>query len=89
MKKLILIYFKECPNANHAIELLSRGALKYQTIIQDELASKSPYLNYTSPTLLCQDQIIFGSATGSGSGGCSLTIPTLEEIIDRIKQTFQ
>ena len=87
MKGFKLIYFKDCPNAEPAKELVSNLKLKCEFITQDDLNDEDPLLSYTSPTLICNDQIIFGSKTDSGSRGCSLKLPSLNEL-KKIIQTI-
>jgi len=41
---------------------------------------------YVSPTILLGDQIVFGSATGGLSSGCSVDNPIVEELKARVKQ---
>ena len=80
MGKLKLIYFRECPNAKKAKQLLAKTGLPYEEIIQDALDRNDFFQTYTSPTLLLDAKIIFGASTGTACGGCSLDIPTLSEL---------
>lgn len=74
-----LIYFKGCPNAQPAQDLLTEVGIVYQTICQDQLDESDEFRNYSSPTLLKNDQIIFGThATG---GGCSMPLPSKTELL--------
>ena len=79
MSNYTLIYFSGCPNHLPAVELLEKANLKFETICQDELGKNCPEKNYTSPTLLYNEKIIFGSkAIG---GGCSMPLPDLEGLL--------
>jgi len=80
---LRLVYFEGCPNASKAIHLLESIGEDFERINQVNLPSADPYWSYASPTLLWNDQIVFGSKT-EGSGGCSLSIPTLEVLKEKL-----
>lgn len=76
---LRLVYFEECPNAPKAADLLRSIGEDFERINQDKLPLGDPYRDYASPTLLCHDRIVFGAKI-SGSGSCTLNLPTTEEL---------
>lgn len=77
--KFKLIFFKGCPNYQPAIDLLNEVGLNFETICQDDLEDSSSFKKYSSPTLLLDEKIIFGSlAIG---GGCSLQLPNKEDLL--------
>lgn len=79
MAKYILIYFNGCPNYQPAVDLLNHSGLEFETVCQDDLEGTDPLKNYSSPTLLDGDKIIFGSkATG---GGCSMPLPEKDKLL--------
>lgn len=78
--KLILITLVGCPNAEKARALLKETGLNFTEINQDDLPSSDPLHGYTSPTLLADELVVFGSRTDSGTCGCTLDIPNLEEL---------
>ncbi len=53
--------------------------MNYEVICQDDLSADHEYRQYSSPTILKNGRIVFGQAIGS-DGGCSLEIPTFEEL---------
>ncbi|MGE3760304.1 MAG: MerC family mercury resistance protein [Pseudobdellovibrionaceae bacterium] len=84
MSALKLLYFEGCPNANRARQLLSKVGASFEEVRQDDLTPTDPLKGYASPTLLDGEKIVFGSKTGDGSGGCSLDIPTVDELRARL-----
>lgn len=87
MGALKLLYFDGCPNANRARQLLSKVGASFEEVRQDDLPSTDPLKGYASPTLLDGEKIVFGSKTGEGSGGCSLDIPSVDELRIRLGET--
>lgn len=85
MKTLKLVYFEGCPNAKLAEQRLRGANIKFEKICQDSLPDDSPYKNYSSPTLLADHKIIFGSSTGT-DGGCSIDLPDAAEIEERLRK---
>lgn len=85
MVDLKLIYFEGCPNVAQVRKRLQTAGYRFEEIDQDTLPEGHPCRNYSSPTILKGDRIIFGTLTGSGKPGCSLeAIPTAEEIAKKI-----
>ena len=74
-----LVYFTGCPNHPPAEEMLKALEVNFQLICQNEVDESSPFRNYSSPTLLRGDEIIFGSP--AEGGGCSIKLPTKEELL--------
>lgn len=87
MGALKLLYFEGCPNANRARQLLSKVGASFEEVRQDDLPPTDPLKGYASPTLLDGEKIVFGSKTGEGSGGCSLDIPSVDELRIRLGET--
>lgn len=79
MTDLKFIYFEGCPNAAKVRKNLADAGYDFEDVNQNELAASHSLKNFSSPTILKGSKIIFGSATGS-EGGCSLEIPTIQEI---------
>jgi|TARA_B100000749_G_scaffold280077_2_gene274695 hypothetical protein len=74
-----LVYFRGCPNYLPAEELLRSAGVKFESVCQDDLSNSDPLKNYSSPTLLINNKIVFGSeAVG---GGCSMPLPSKEELL--------
>lgn len=80
-----LIYFRGCPNAQITQTRLEQAGIEFEKICQDELPDNSPYRRYSSPTLLLDDEIVFGTGTGN-DGGCSLDLPAVTELKARLKK---
>jgi len=76
MRQVKLIYFEGCPNAEKTKKALHRAGVDFETMCQDELPESHPYKSYSSPTILKENEVVFGSRTGTGSGGCSLDMPS-------------
>ena len=77
--KFQLIFFNGCPNHLPAVDLLNEVGIAFEAVCQDDLDDDHPLKNYSSPTLLMGQSIVFGTmATG---GGCSMALPTKEELI--------
>lgn len=82
MKNVVLIYFDSCPNVQLAKKLLDELGLSYSEVNQDKISKDHKYAYYSSPTVLIDDEILFGSKTQGG--GCSFKIPSIEELRKRI-----
>lgn len=82
MSTFKLIYFNQCPNYQPAIDLLQDAGIVFETVCQDRLDISDPYKNYSSPTLLKGDEIIFGAR--AHGGGCSVALPTIKQLLERI-----
>lgn len=85
MKALKLVYFEGCPNAKLAERRLREVNMNFEKVCQDSLPNDSPYKKYSSPTLLADDEIVFGSATGS-DGGCSIDLPDVKAIKELLRK---
>lgn len=81
---LKLIYFEGCPNTERARKLLIETGVPFEEVKQDNLSIGDPLKGYASPTVLDGGNIIFGSKTGENSGGCSLDIPSIEQLRFRL-----
>lgn len=79
-----LIYFEGCPNVEKAKRLLFDLNYQFVSVRHDALPIQHPLRSYSSPTLLEGDKIIFGAQMGSEGGGCSLDIPSLDELKKRL-----
>ena len=79
-----LVYFTGCPNYLPAIDLLNQSGLEFKSICQDDLNETDSLKNYSSPTLLKGDKIIFGSK--ASGGGCSMPLPTKDELLRLINE---
>ena len=83
-EQFTLVFFRGCPNAELARQLVSDLKISCVYILQDDLSEGDPLRSYSSPSLLVGDQVVFGALTGKNSKGCSLVVPRVEEI----KQTI-
>jgi len=80
LNRLTLIYFRDCPNAGRARQLLQDLGFEFQEVVQDELSPDSRLRRYTSPTLLSEDRLVFGGELGQGGTGCTMTIPSAQQL---------
>lgn len=87
MTRLKLIYFEGCPNVDLVRKNLQLAGYLFDEIRQDDLPEGHPLKDYTSPTLLKGERVIFGTLSSSGRGGCSLAIPSAEQIKEKIEKT--
>lgn len=84
---LKLIYFEGCPNVDLARKNIQTAGYRFEEILQDDLPEGHPLKDYTSPTLLKGERVIFGTLSSLGHGGCSLEIPTAEQIKTQIEKS--
>jgi hypothetical protein len=81
MKSLALIYSSSCPNYKPIREMLEEIGLAFIEINQDSLHEGCFGKNFSSPTLLLDnDIVIFGGKTDSSEGACSTNLPDKEEL---------
>ena len=83
MAEYKLLYFNGCPNHRPAVELLESLGIQFESVCQDDLEESDLLKKYTSPTLLNNNEIIFGSK--AMGGGCSMPLPSREELNKRLK----
>ena len=81
MKSFLLIYSDSCPNYKLARQMLEELGLAFVEINQDDLHEGCWGKNFSSPTLLVDnDLILFGGETDSEQGACTRTLPDKEEL---------
>jgi len=81
MKSLALIYSSSCPNYKPTRQMLEEIGLAFIEINQDCLHEGCFGKNFSSPTLLIDnDIVIFGGKTDSSEGACSTNLPDKEEL---------
>ena len=81
MKRLSLIYASSCPNYKPIRQILEEIGLPFVENNQDHLHEGSSGKNFSSPTLLIDnDIIIFGGETDSSEGACTTNLPDKEEL---------
>ena len=79
MKSLALIYSSSCPNYKPTRQMLEEIGLAFIEINQDQLHEGSSDKNFSSPTLLIDnDIIIFGGETDLSGGACTTNLPNKE-----------
>ena len=81
MKSLALIYSSSCPNYKPTRQMLEEIGLAFIEINQDCLHEGCFGKNFSSPTLLVDnDIVIFGGKTDSSEGACSTNLPDKEKL---------
>ena len=81
MKSLALVYSSSCPNYKPTRQMLEEVGLAFIEINQDCLHEGCFGKNFSSPTLLVDnDIVIFGGKTDSSEGACSTNLPDKEEL---------
>lgn len=81
-----MIYFEGCPNTEKSRKILREIGVNFDEVCLDNLTIDSPYLVYSSPTLLMDEKMVFGSTTVGNSMACSIDLPSTEETLRRIEQ---
>ena len=85
MAKIKFIYFEGCPNAEKVRQNLQAAGAEFDEVKQDDLPEGHTLKKYSSPTVLKDGQPLFGIDTASQGGGCSLEVPTTEQIRDKLE----
>lgn len=83
MKEIEFVYFDGCPNAEAICSMLIELKVDFEKIEQNSLPKGSKFKNYSSPTVMVDGEIIFGSR--AEGGGCSLNIPTIEFFEEKLR----
>lgn len=66
MRKVELVFFEGCPNVERAKqEIHKSGIATFTEIRQNGLPKESPYLKYSSPTVLLNGKVISGGECGA------------------------
>ncbi len=76
---LTLITFEGCPTSPRIVSILENMGLDFDQIDQTRLPTEHPLRHYSSPTLLLNGILLFGSHT-DGESGCSLALPSEDAI---------
>jgi len=81
MKRFSLIYSGSCPNYEPVKRMLEEISLAFKEINQGNLHDGCFGKNFSSPTLLIDDDIvIFGGETDSLEGACSTNLPDKQKL---------
>ena len=89
MKKLKLVFFEGCPNAAKLKAILESLEISFELIDQELLREDDPLKRLTSPSIVIEDKLIFGSKLGSSAdGGCSLEELNKSALRDLIHNYF-
>ena len=81
MKPLSLIYTTSCQNYKPTKQIFKELGLAFMKINQHHLREESSGKNFSSPTLLVDnDIIIFGKEVDSSEGACTINLPDKEEL---------
>jgi len=76
LKNIKFVYFDGCPNADVIEGMLIKLNVDFEKIEQTALLEGNKFKQYTSPTVILGDEIIFGAS--ADGGGCSLNLPSIE-----------
>ena len=76
MKNIKFVYFDGCPNAQKVLNILMDLGVEFEEIEQTSLPDGNEFKNYSSPTVIVDDKIVFGAE--AEGGGCSLNLPTAD-----------
>lgn len=80
-----LVYFDGCPNVDLVRRTLQMTGFQFEEVNQNNLPEGQRLRNYTSPTILKGNQVVFGTFSGSNGGSCSLeSIPNAAQLKEKI-----
>ena len=86
VKRISLIYFSGCPNYWPVKRMLIEIGLPFKEINQNDLHKGCLGKNFSSPTILIDDEIIiYGGKTHSPKGACSIDMPDKHELASLLK----
>lgn len=92
MNRIKLIYFQGCPEAKLAKEALAKAGVEgVEEIIQDGLPKDSVYRKYTSPSILVNENLLYGIETTSSKPACSFDLLNFfdeKDFIQKLKHIF-
>lgn len=71
MSKFKIIYFEGCPNAKHARAILLSSGVEFETVKQDDLEENNNLRDFSSPTILYGNEVVFGEKLLQGASACS------------------
>ena len=81
MKSISLIYSSSCPNYKPTRQMLEEIGLAFIEINQDNWHEDCFGRNFSSPTLLVDDDVIIcGGHIDSSEGACSINLPDTKEL---------
>lgn len=90
MEKVKFIYFDGCPEAkNVRSALLVAGIYDFEIIVQDQLPEGNPYLKFSSPSVLADEELIYGIRTDGERSSCTFDmINSMDDnsLIERFKE---
>jgi hypothetical protein len=82
MSRVELIYFGQCPNIESARSAIREaGVNNFTEINQDHLSENDPYMNFSSPSILVNGELV----AGSQGGGPTCSLITWNSITSKIK----
>ena len=80
MEPTKLLYFQGCPNAEKLRTNLKDVGVTFEEVVQDLLPEEHPFRSYSSPSVLHNNEIIFGIAVSGSGGGCTVGAPSPEKL---------
>ncbi len=88
MPKVELVFFEGCPNIERARqEIRNSGIESFSEVRQNGLPDESPYMKYSSPTVLLNGKVVVGGECGAAA--CSMIDwRSLAERIKSAEPTF-
>lgn len=86
MNQVKLVYFEGCPEAkNVRAALLTAGIYDFEVIIQNKIPQDDEYKNFTSPSVLNGDELVYGTKINVDMGACTYNSGDLNKCIQKIK----
>lgn len=83
MKNIKVIYFEACPNAEPLMKMLHELGVEFEKVDQDKLSGENEFRNFSSPTILQANEVVFGAQ--AKGGGCSLSLPSKEYLKKKLQ----
>ena len=72
MNEVTFIYFEGCPEAkNVRAALLNAGVFGFRVVIQDQLSKDDPLREFSSPSVLKGQELIYGIRTDGNAASCT------------------
>lgn len=84
MKKIKLIYFNGCPNAEKVQNILLKSGVDFEVLTQDNLLPNDKHLAFSSPSILIDDQLILGQELPEGGSACSFEKIDEHDLLDKL-----
>ena len=73
-EKIEVYFFKGCPNADRVFSYFDSCGIAYNKIDVETLDISNPNRNFSSPSVLVDNRLVFGSEVSAGATGCTVEV---------------